>query len=290
MKIELGGHSGCKIEVVHDANETFVRKTSPGRDYNLRLRNQYLKQRSLKFPAVNVTSIYNSGYSDGFFYFDMEFVNGSTLAKHLQTVAISEIGELIDKLTSHMVFDAPFDKSAKSIFDNKVDSVMESIYRSLDEVLVENLNLKRLLDESNQILRGYSWDFVPNTLCHGDYTLENILITKNHELYVIDLLDSFYDSWQIDFAKLLQDVELGWSFRFESMSENLTIRAIIFRQCLFNKLNHYPYSKEMMVSIYHVLLLNILRIVPYTHDDVTMQHLIHNIEYLIEKIKWLVSL
>ena len=119
-------------------------------------------------------------------------------------------------------------------------------------------------------MRSFDFSFVPRSSCHGDLTLENIIVTTNNELYLIDFLDSFYDSWMIDIAKLLQDLELKWSYRFSEDDSNREIRLLIAKEALLNRIRVMDNGQEIIRNVYSILLLNILRILPYSKDDITI--------------------
>lgn len=120
--------------------------------------------------------------------------------------------------------------------------------------------------------------------CHGDLTLENIIVSSTKKLYLIDFLDSFYDSWMIDLAKLLQDLELGWSFR--NYEENMTrnLRLLVAKETLFEEINKMDNSEVIIETLYHLLLLNVLRIYPYAKDKKTLSFLDKSLNTIMKKI------
>lgn len=283
MEIALNGHSGCVITVISSKNGLFVRKKSPDKEYNNRLIAQYLKQTELTFPSVRVTPTLSQGYDDsGLFYFDMPYINGTTLAKYIYSISLDKIPSLVSKLIERTLGNVQYDRSAREIMCTKTDSVIKTILK-MDE-FKQGDNLKMICD-SEEVLLSYPWDHMTRSPCHGDYTLENLLITKDEEIYAIDLLDSFYDSWEMDLAKLLQDVELKWSYRFSKKDDNLTVRLIIIRSCIIEHVRRMRDGVILLDHIEHLLLLNTLRIVPYTHDRATMDFLIEKIKYLLTKLK-----
>ena len=116
--------------------------------------------------------------------------------------------------------------------------------------------------------------------CHGDMTLENIII-KNDKIYFIDFLDSFYDSWFLDIGTLLQDVQVMWSYRFQKdVSMNTVLRLIVFRDLLIDEIKNV--NPEYVLEIYYALLQKLIRIYPYTKDELTYN-------FLNEKTKLVIS-
>jgi len=108
------------------------------------------------------------------------------------------------------------------------------------------------------------------------------LITSDKKIYLIDFLDSFFDSWMIDVAKLLQDIELCWSYRYEKMSTNLSLRLTVAKEALLESILELENGETKIKYIYHILLLNVLRIVPYTKDSITKEFLQNALKYLID--------
>ena len=57
------------------------------------------------------------------------------------------------------------------------------------------------------------WDNIPESPCHGDLTLENILLTAGKTVGLIDCDEAFVSSWWLDFGKLFQDIAGHWCLR-----------------------------------------------------------------------------
>ena len=88
---KLSGHSGCEILLVKYGENYAVRKKSGSKDYNARLRTQCAKQ--MATPGVGVFSpkVIRTFTEDGLFGFEMEYVEGMTLAEYLGGMTASEI-------------------------------------------------------------------------------------------------------------------------------------------------------------------------------------------------------
>ena len=194
----LSGHSGCEISLFRKDDGFFVRKTAGRPDYNKRLRIQIAKQVGYK-PAQNsnirVPQVYKTGVQDGVFYFDMEYLNCCTMAKYIETISIKGIATFIDWVVNELhISDSVVMPETNEVFQHKIKSLYNNI--PLEEIYVNAL--KRL--------EKFDFSEIPYSKCHGDLTLENILIDFRGDIYLIDFLDSFFDSWMIDVAKLLQDL------------------------------------------------------------------------------------
>ena len=66
MKLNVNGHSGCKLELVKDR----VRKIASNKNYSDRLFLQYKKQLKFKNKNISVPKIYDSGKDNDCFWFE----------------------------------------------------------------------------------------------------------------------------------------------------------------------------------------------------------------------------
>lgn len=261
---QLSGHSGCEVDLCKDGEEIFVRKSSGSEEYSHRLKKQFIKQKKFLLSTVQTPKILRYGTEkDGIFWFDMEFVNGITLAEYMHNIKVKEIVDLMKVLfSSLMIKDGKINNKANELFGAKISSLKKKLW-------TENPLLKQAFAK----LENFDFKQIPQTHCCGDLTLENIILAPTGKIYLIDLLDSFYNSWMIDVAKLLQDIDLGWSYRHIRRDYNLNLRLGIAKQALMDDILQLENGKTLLKNIYYVLLLNVLRIYPYTHDEETMNFL-----------------
>lgn len=254
----LGGHSGCKIFLMQNDNNYFVRKVSSGIDYNDRLNKQAEKQKDFKNQGVRAPEVFDVGMKeDGLAYFDMEYIQGITLAKGISTQNISQLNDIVDRIIG--LFDikegSKLSYSNNAIFQNKIEGL---------EVALEHVERKNI-KETISFLKKVDWSAVEYGSCHGDLTFENIIIC-NGQLYLIDFLDSFYDSWMLDASTLLQDSFMMWSYKDRpSKDTNLLIKLMVFKDLLEKKL--YAMSPDYIKQIRGLLLLKLLRIYPYAKGE-----------------------
>jgi thiamine kinase-like enzyme len=66
-----------------------------------------------------------------------------------------------------------------------------------------------------------------STFCHGDFALDNVLITKKYEICLIDPLHNDYENIMWDYAKILQSSMTYWNLikyqNFQLISNNKKI-------------------------------------------------------------------
>lgn len=274
FKANLKGHSGCKIQLRQRKDGMlFVRKTSSSIDYNKRLEAQCRKQARYKHPRIKAPKVYKSGYDDaGLFYFDMEYVKGVALSQYIKTIEAYRIKDFISGLVTDLLSSNTVPNNyANSIFLNKIEDLRQKT-SALGNATI---------NEAVEILAAYDWSAFEMANCHGDLTLENILV-KGDQVYLIDFLDSFYDSIYIDLGKMLQDVVALWSFRHDRViSPNTLIRLKVFKDLLVDKISD---EEEVLLRVYHALLLHLVRIIPYAKEEFTRNYVIDKMALTIKLI------
>ena len=265
--LNLGGHSGCGIYLVElDDGSVFVRKTSKDPAYNNRLQAQCAKQRSFGGIRIHAPAVLREGIDEeGRFYFDMEYIQGVTLAEYVKTMEIGKIKGLVATLVESLVSRTDGESADKDRIRSCFQNKLEDLSRNLKDA--DNLHVAAAME----LLRCHDWGNIPATACHGDLTLENIIV-RNDQLYLIDFLDSFYDSWVLDMGTLLQDVQAMWSYRkAKSVSMNTVLRLLVFRDLLLDAVKQI--DPGYLIEIYYALLMKLVRIYPYTTDQLTLTFL-----------------
>ncbi len=270
---KLKGYSGCPLYILNAQGRLIVRKISASRDYNARLKKQCLKQAEFFKDKEGITApnIFSEGYTKHeLYYFDMEYIKGQTFSNYLQTCSIDDFLGRLKLLVNWSML-------SKTDLTNKGE-VRDIFLNKIDQLKSKNTNLKgseKIFKFMNQV----PWERVPRSVCHGDLTIQNILIYQD-KIYLLDFLDSFYDSWMIDIAKLLQDLDLGWTFRYEDLSMETKLKMRIGTQYIIDTLNSLACEGAYRL-VYSLLLLNILRITPYCKDNLTYDWIERSCDYLL---------
>ncbi len=274
--INLGGFSGCKILLIESVNGNFVRKISSGKSYNERLFNQYQKQATFPCGVIRTPKVINFGYNEeGLFYFDMEYIQGVTLAEYIKTIEIGKIRNLIEVIVEG------FTNATKKEHKKSADLTVFS--KKVKDLKDKLLGKDKVIDKALDMLEKHDWSkFIPS-ICHGDLTLENIII-KDDEIYLIDFLDSYYDSWLLDIGTLLQDVQALWAYRNqENIGMNTVMRLMVFRDLLLEKMEED--APGYIIEVYYALLQKLIRIFSYTKDKKTYDFLVEKTEMTIKIIE-----
>ena len=254
---QLHGHSGCEVLLLKKNNILTVRKVASNKEYNNRILRQMRKQQSFSSKDFKTPAVHCSGVLlDGRKYFDMDFVNGQTFSSYI---------ERSETESSLQLFKNIFDFIAKN---NYIDETIEyQIHNKIEEMVLE-----KRYDIFKQYSLDFDWSQINKSYCHGDLTFENILISDRH-VYFIDFLDSFSNTAIIDYSKILQDIILGWSWR--SKKTKPYIKTVLMYEYFVDNISEIEFeaAKRMLV-------LNVLRILPYSRDVETKNLIDTNLQFL----------
>jgi hypothetical protein len=205
--------------------------------------------------------VFDCGERDGLFYFDMEYVAGLPLHGFVSMNRMAAIVPLVDQLSS---FVRQNDDGATVDLSAAVRGKIATLAGGDDATA-----------RYAAYCLDHDWSAVPAGYCHGDLTFENILV-RDGEVYLVDFLDSFADTPYVDFSKLLQDVLLMWSWRGQARP------PFIKNVVLYNGLAAMLSPAELELT-HRLLVLNLLRALPYARERSDQQFLHTALAHLAER-------
>lgn len=296
----LAGHSGCKLLLLKKKGSDHidgVRKFSKDKQYNRRLKSQADKQHNFDSKIFKSPDVHSSGKIDGIYYFDMQYIRGVTLSESIKTMTTGEIETITDNLASFIeenlsTVEVENQTDKNDLVLKKIDNIKKSL----------NSNGKKNLKKTFKYLDDFNWDKIESSSCHGDLTFENILIS-NEKMYLIDFLDTFIETWVSDISKILQDLIVGWSFRKKILEDEITeiekIKMNLFKDVFCRKINNRISKTDLWEQVHLYLLLDLLRIIPYTDDEKIYEYIERSIlkltydveegkfyEYINNSMRW----
>jgi tRNA A-37 threonylcarbamoyl transferase component Bud32 len=222
---EFKGFSGSKIFLLQDDQKVFVRKQG-----NVQ-RNLERYQSLSNF--CRVPEIYKVDNDT----IDIEYIPGLDIKQYLK---YKKIDSLIEFLYN------TFTKFKQNVIEKDYTEIYERKLKWIEQSDLD-ISLSKLLKKLPAQL--------PQSLYHGDFTLENILFsTSSNQFYLIDPLTSDYDSYMFDLAKLRQDLESKWFVRSETKFLDVQLANIqdqVFSSLGIEEKNNY------------LLILMLLRVYPY---------------------------
>jgi len=209
---ELSGFSGARVLLVtRDGRHWFVRKAARDAQQSSRLSLQLKKQKAFEKVAkcsLRTPAILDEGEIDGCYFVDMEFIRGIDGVNFLRQASYAEVIEFTNQLTIYLERAAaskPLNSGGCATLFDALFTKLCQVHRAtnlLNSTVLSHLFLR--LDELRN-LRDLN-----ETLCHGDLTLQNMIIDDQKQIWVVDLLDSPFEHYWQDVAKLHQDLSGSW--------------------------------------------------------------------------------
>ena len=166
----------------------------------------------------SVPSVSSVGKDDGGrVYYEMEFVVGQTLESMIEDMLPSEISDYaqhLHKIHSYFANQKPLDNAKPT---NEWEFLLGKLYDirffldTMTHPLLPNAelvtNYKNLVEELSSTTPTWETNL---TFCHGDFALDNLLISRDREVYLIDPLINDFESVWWDRAKVLQSSLIQW--------------------------------------------------------------------------------
>jgi hypothetical protein len=225
---EFRGFSGARIFLVSENGHLFVRKI--GDFKNISRNYQRLTALANDFP---VPTIYK--YAEN--TIEIEYIPGLDVETFLLRNSAEELLNFLIKILEKFSRTTR-DKDYSQEYAKKIDEVEFDASWPFDK--------QQLLDRLPKIL--------PATEYFGDLTLENIICSDEHKFYLIDGLESQWNSYVFDIAKLRQDLECGWFLRNKNLDLDIKLKYI--QRSILEK---YPVAGDNSI-----LILMLIRVYAYT--------------------------
>lgn len=206
----MTGHSGAQIFLYVQGQKSFVRKSAGNPEQNGRLLQQSEKLRMLARYGVSVPRTLGEGvHETGCAYYDMEYVPARTAAAAICDSAAIRLPELLKALERmftlfQLTEGAPIPAGA---FHAKIAQIKAAGRSGI--CAPHGDAIAAMADR----LDALCWDGIPASECHGDLTLENVLLAADGRVVLIDCDAGWLSAWWIDAAKLYQDVTGHWFLR-----------------------------------------------------------------------------
>ena len=265
----MTGHSGAEIFLFTQGQKSFVRKSAGKPEQNGRLRQQSEKLRMLAQYSLSVPRVLREGtHESGCAFYDMEYVPARTAAAAICDGAALDWPVLLKALERMFMFfqlteGAPVPAEA---FHAKIAQI-KAIGRS--GVCVPHCDAITVI--ANR-LDALNWDGIPASESHGDLTFENILLTADDRVVLIDCDAGWVSSWWIDAAKLYQGVSGHW-FLSNLYLDDEAGRSLLHASQRLERLKPFLDSllagldRRLVPRIAQLAALHLFRTLPYARDE-----------------------
>ena len=269
---ELYGFSGCKLHLLDHKSGRIVRKYARNKDYNSRLKMQAEKQLLIGSLSAEIKAprILGYGHNNGIFYFDMEYIMGENALSYLFHSDFAQTKKLLDKIFGILkIFKSKKCSNKKTLHDGTAEKA--------DAIIRNHLFDKKLKNKIYDIIAGLKKISCPGSICHGDFTLENIFLDFKGSIYLMDMLDSYYDSYWFDIMKLYQNIEAD-GYKINHGSEELSASKKLY---LLDEFQAFCGQEAGGYRAAHqaLMLMTFMRMLPYARDTVHIGEIMNRVRY-----------
>ena len=204
------GHSGASVTLRAYEGRNVVRKTAGHSSGNERLRRQAEKQELFDASAFAVPKVLRSGFDGDLFFFEMSYINATSIAAlcgNGRTASMNGLALFVAHWIARMR-----DETTGTIGPDRIRAKLRSVIVACrrNPVLAHAMPVIELV---GGVLGQMDWPLLPEGQCHGDLTLENILVDSDGRLWLIDFDAPDLASFWLDLAKLYQDLIGHWCLR-----------------------------------------------------------------------------
>jgi len=277
MKLDIQGHSGCDIVIVHEDNDLFIHKSTHDPGYVPRLVNQANKQiaaSKIEYQNIRVPRVFDVEKSDSSATIKMEYIYSRNYIEHFEQAGFEQIKYLIGAIKYFIdleINNSQMQTVPSRILTDKMADVARKVEKN--DHLKDDAEAQDLVRQSSEVMNSVGDMVMPVGMCHGDLTFSNILFNGNN-YYLIDFLDSFIESPLLDIVKIRQDTAYLWSTLMYNKPFD-KVRLSIISEKIDTAIDEYFTGKYQWYKEYYMplQLMNFLRILQYGHDDKVIAYL-----------------
>ena len=283
-RFALTGHSGAELTLVEADEQIFVRKQARSPDQNARLAAQCEKLRRAHAAGISCPSVFRSGGDDSLFWFDMEYIPADSLAHVLLAGREPDWRSLMPQIEG---LPATYRQHATGLipaaqFRSKLGSIAAACLANPVTVSVR----ERIASLAAR-LEACDWDGIPESECHGDFTLENILLQADGRVVLIDFDVPEQSSWWLDIAKLFQDLAGHWCLRHLVLSDPEGVEALNAQLGMSRAAARFealvaPMIAGGMIRLRPLIGFHLLRTLPYARDPLVVDYVLQRIDAVLE--------
>lgn len=288
MEIEVKGHSGCQIDVVNEDGQIYVYKSTADPKYLKRLALQAHKQQSafgVEYQHIRVPKIFELKETSDQTVIKMQYVYSKNFIEFFEQAGFEQVDYLIGALEYFIEYEisrCEIQNLSAKIFQEKFADIRKKV--EMNPIYVGNDVVAHIMECSQKVFDNMNDISIPVGICHGDLTFSNILFNGNN-YYLIDFLDSFIETPLQDIAKIRQDTVYRWSQLMYTKPYDAVRLRIICDKIDMEIDTYFKNKYEWYCAYYPVIqLMNILRIMPYAHEEKVITYLQNILNSLLHEI------
>lgn len=278
----LLGYSGVDLTLIEHPVGALVRKQARRADQNGRLRAQAAKLAWAHAAGLPCPGLRDSGTEFGLYWFEMDYVPGESLANGLISGRVIDwphvAAQVLDVLTRMQAAAGPaIDPAAFKL-------KLSDICRSCAGPDVLHSMIPRI-ERATASMRAMDWSGLQGGPCHGDMTLENMLLRPDGSLVFIDFDVPEPASFVLDIGKLYQDLLGQWFLRQLALRDPDGVDLLNARLNLARAVGHFDSALAAMMPnparISQLAAFHLLRTLPYATDTAVPGFVMARVEALL---------
>lgn len=277
MEIAVKGHSGCQIDILSENGQLYVYKSTRDPKYLQRLSLQAEKQQKaslVEYQHIRVPKIYEVEKSEEQTVVKMQYVYSKNFVEFFEQAGFEQIEYFIGALKYFVEYEinqCKLQRVSPQLFQTKFADVYKKL--KCNELCQKDKELMEMFAKCQSYFDGLQEMLLPVGLSHGDLTFSNILFNGNN-YYLIDFLDGFIETPLQDIAKIRQDSAYRWSQLMYAKRYDAVRLGIICDRIDQELDAYFSHKYQWYVNHYGTIqLMNILRIVPYAHEEKVILYL-----------------
>lgn len=288
MNIEVKGHSGCQIDVVPEGEGIYVYKSTKDPKYLNRLVLQAEKQKAagtVAYQHIRVPEVYEIVKDQDKTVIKMQYVYSKNFIEFFEQTGFEQIDYLIGALKYFLEYEiekCQMKNVPASVFQSKFEEVKG---KTVTNPLCQNdEEITEILNKAGKVFYAVDSLQIPVGLCHGDLTFSNVLFNGNN-YFLIDFLDNFVETPLQDIVKIRQDTRYYWSqLMYTKQYDAVRLRIVCDK--IDKEIDSYFQEKYPWYATNYktMQLMNILRILPYAHEQRVVNYLKNILKELLHEI------
>ncbi len=277
------GHSGARVVLRQADGISMVRKTAGRPSDNERLRRQAEKQSTFYAAHVPTPQVIRSGFDNERYFFEMIYVPSISVAASCasgSTASMPILKAFVESWIARLR-----DETTGTIGADSVQAKLRAVIAACRETPILHPSMP-VIDLLGSLLARAQWPPLPEGPCHGDLTLENILVDSKGAIWLIDFDAPELSSYWLDLAKLYQDLSGLWCLRHLAAEDRNTLaykNAIIAMRRFRAEIDQVVAAAlpGFHAGLPSLVALHLMRALPYCEDTATIVYILNRVHAVI---------
>jgi aminoglycoside phosphotransferase len=281
----LLGYSGADLTLIEHPAGALVRKQARRVEQNDRLRAQAAKLAWAQAAGLACPALRDTGTEAGLYWFEMDYVPGESLANGLisgRAIDWPRVAAQVLAILGRMQAAA-----GAAIEPAAFRLKLADIARRCAGPAALRPMIPRI-ERAVTAMCAMDWSGVPDSPCHGDMTLENMLLRSDGSVVFIDFDVPEPSSFVLDIGKLYQDLLGQWFLRQVALRDPDGVELLNARLNLARAAGHFDAALAALMPgqnrIGQLAAFHLLRTLPYATDAAVPGFVLGRVEALLGRV------